>query len=185
MQSIIFKLLDSLSQNRYTGFLQYTDSCYSLGVNHLILKQHEDRMRLAIDQALIAGSYGDVPVGCVIFKGEDLISVGYNNREKCQSSLGHAELTAIDEASKKLGSWRLSGCTLYVTLEPCAMCMGAIISSRIDSVVFGARDQKSGCCGSLIQLADMGFNHRPRITADVLSDECSSILSGFFKLLRE
>lgn len=142
-------------------------------------------MRLALKQAEIAKGLNEIPVGCVIVKDNDVIARGYNTRETCKTALGHAEIMAIEIACKKLKSWRLSDCTLYVTLEPCPMCMGAIINARIDKVVFGAYDSKTGCCGSVIQLYEFGFNHKPKIQAGVLADECSSILSDFFKSIRD
>lgn len=144
----------------------------------------EEFMLLAIDQANIARSLFEVPVGCVIVKDDIVISSGHNFKETQKTPFGHAEIMAIHAATKKISDWRLNGCTLYVTLEPCPMCMGAIINARIDRVVFGAFDEKGGCCGSLIQLADCGFDHRPRIKSGILHDECSTLLSDFFKNCR-
>lgn len=141
-------------------------------------------MTLAIEQAKKALALGEVPVGCVVVKDDIIVGQGYNTRETAKHSMGHAELMAIDQACKELGGWRLFGCTLYVTLEPCPMCMGAIINSRIDTVVFGAPDHKAGCCGSVIHLAECGFNHRPKVVSGVMQAECSQMLSDFFKALR-
>jgi len=141
-----------------------------------------------MEQALIlaqkAADINEVPVGCIIVKDDKVVGQGYNTRESSKNALAHAELMAIDQACKTLGGWRLFGCTLYVTLEPCPMCMGAIINSRIDTVVFGAKDPKAGCCGSVLQLSECGFNHRPKIISGILSESCSKILSDFFKSLR-
>lgn len=142
-------------------------------------------MTLAINQAKEAERLAEVPVGCVIIKDDIVIGYGYNTRETAKNAMGHAELMAIDQACKKLGGWRLFGCTLYVTLEPCPMCMGAIINARIDTVVFGAPDHKAGCCGSVIHLAECGFNHRPKVISSVMEQECSQLLTDFFKQLRE
>ena len=140
----------------------------------------EQFMVCALEQAKIAQKLGEVPVGCVVVKDDKVISVGHNFRETKNTPLGHAEIMAIHNASKVIGDWRLNDCTIYITLEPCPMCMGAIINSRIGRVVFGAFDDKGGCCGSLIQLADCGFSHRPPIKSKVLELECSIILKEFF-----
>lgn len=145
---------------------------------------YEENMRLALEQAEIGLNLGEVPVGCVIIKDNTVVGKGYNTRESERNALGHAEIMAIDSACKNLKSWRLSNCVLYVTLEPCPMCMGAIINSRIEKVVFGAKDEKAGCCGSVIQLSECGFNHRPKIVSSVCKDECTTLLSDFFKKLR-
>ncbi len=149
------------------------------------MNTHDAYMNLALEQAQIALKLNEVPVGCVIIKDDKVVGQGYNTRETSKNALGHAELMAIDNACKILGSWRLSGCTLYVTLEPCPMCMGAIINSRIDTVVFGARDKKAGCCGSVIQLSQCDFNHRPKIISGIMESICSDELSKFFKNLRK
>ena len=137
-------------------------------------------MKKALTLANIAAENGDVPVGAIVVKGDEIVSEGYNERELAGSATSHAELLAIERASKKLGSWRLSGCTLYVTLEPCPMCAGAIINSRVDRVVFGAKDAKAGCFGSLINFNSYPFNHKPTLTEGVLADECAGLLSEFF-----
>lgn len=147
-----------------------------------MVKTDDERyMRLAIKQAEKAGLSLDVPVGAVIVKDGNVISAGYNRREQQKNALMHAEIEAIDAACKALGGWRLDGCTLYVTLEPCPMCAGAIINARIERVVYGAPDEKAGSFGSLINLAAVKFNHAPRITPGVLRDECAALLSDFFK----
>ena len=142
-------------------------------------------MRAALKQAEKAITLGEVPIGCVIVYDGKVIGRGYNRRNTDKSTLSHAEITAIRKASKKLGDWRLEGCTLYCTLEPCPMCAGAIINSRIKRVVFGAYDQKAGSCGSVINLFDLPYNHKPELVGGFMRDECSAVLSGFFKDLRE
>ncbi len=145
----------------------------------------DDRfMHLALEQARLAFDRGETPIGAVIVREGEVIASAGNSREKDKNALGHAELSAIDMACAVLGGWRLPGCELYVTLEPCPMCAGAIINSRIERVIFGARDPKAGCVGSVCNLFDMPFNHRPQITAGVLESECSAILSEFFLTLR-
>ena len=150
----------------------------------MVTADDERYMRLAINQAKKAKINSDVPVGAVIVKNGDVIAVGYNRREQQKNALMHAEIEAIDAACKFLGGWRLDGCTLYVTLEPCPMCAGAIINARIERVVYGASDEKAGSFGSLINLAAVKFNHTPRITPGVLRDECAALLSDFFKNCR-
>ncbi|ASN07256.1 tRNA-specific adenosine deaminase [Virgibacillus necropolis] len=142
-------------------------------------------MQEAIKQALQAKDRNEVPIGAVIvFEGE-VIATGYNVRETVQSTLSHAELIAIQEANAKLGSWRLEDCTLYVTLEPCPMCAGAIVQSRIKRVVFGAFDPKAGCAGSLMNLLnDSRFNHQVALESGVMEEECSQLLTNFFRELR-
>ena len=144
----------------------------------------EQYMRLAIQQAETALSLGEVPVGAVVVLGGTVVSSGYNKREQEKNALLHAELEAIGGACRSLGTWRLSGCELYVTLEPCPMCAGAIVNSRIDRVIFGASDPKAGACGSVFTLFDMPLNHRPRTTRGVLEDECSRLMTEFFRRLR-
>lgn len=147
----------------------------------MVTADDERYMRLAIKQAEKAGLSLDVPVGAVIVKDGNIISAGYNRREQQKNALMHAEIEAINAACKAVGGWRLDGCTLYVTLEPCPMCAGAIINARIERVVYGAPDEKAGSFGSLINLAAVKFNHAPRITPGVLRDECAALLSDFFK----
>ena len=146
---------------------------------------NEIYMRKAIDEAKKAEKKGEVPIGAIIVKNGKIISTGYNKRECKENALYHAEIIAIEKACKKLKSWRLSDCELYVTLEPCPMCMGAIINSRISKVVFGAYDKKAGSCGSIINLNDYPYNHHPDIFGGILEEECSSILSSFFTNLRK
>lgn len=149
------------------------------------LKEKDDKyMQLALQQAEHALQFGDVPVGAVVVKGDDVIGCGYNRREKDGSPVAHAEVLAITEAAQKLGNWRLDNCTIYVTLEPCPMCAGAIINSRIKRVVYGARDDKGGALGSVCNLAAMPFNHHPMLVRGVLEEQCSEILKRFFKELR-
>ena len=145
----------------------------------------EKYMKKALAQASKAAALGEVPIGCVIVCDGKVVGRGYNRRNTDKSTLAHAELIAIDKASKKLGDWRLEGCTMYVTLEPCQMCSGAIVQSRIDRVVIGAMNPKAGCAGSILNILDMKeFNHQVEITSGVLLDECSQMLKSFFKDLR-
>ena len=148
------------------------------------MTQDEKYMYLAIDQARVADSLDEVPVGAIIVYNNVIISSGYNKREKLNNALYHAEIEAINGACEYLKRWRLIDCHLYVTLEPCAMCAGAIINSRISRVVYGASDPKSGSCGSIVNLFDLPYNHKPEVVDKVLERECSSILSNFFKRLR-
>ncbi len=151
----------------------------------MVTQKDYEFMRMALEQAKIAGEMGEVPIGAVVVKDGEVISTGYNLREIKKNSLCHAELIAIDKACEKLGGWRLHECELYVTLEPCPMCAGAIINSRIRRVVFGAFDPKAGSCGSLINLFACDFNHRPVLEAGVLQQECADLLQSFFKKLRK
>lgn len=146
----------------------------------------EKYMKMALDEALKALKSKDVPVGAVVVYEGKVISTGRNRREKDKRPTAHAEVVAIDRAAKKLKRWNLSGATLYVTLEPCAMCAGAIIYSRISRVVFGAFDLRFGCAGSIHDLlSDTRFNHRPEVTSGVLKDECLAPIQEFFKALRK
>ena len=145
---------------------------------------HEKYMRMALELAQEAAEDGDVPVGCVIVKDGEVIGRGRNRREERGDATAHAELEAIREACAKVNSWRLSGCTLYVTLEPCPMCAGGIVNSRIDCVRYGAKEEKSGCCGSVLNLFEERFNHHPRIYQGPLVEECEAMLTGFFQNLR-
>ncbi len=139
-------------------------------------------MLRALKQAKCAYKKGEVPVGAVVVKDGEIIARGHNLREISQDPTQHAELIAMKKAAKKLNSWRLTGCTLYVTLEPCPMCSGVIINSRIDKVVFGAYDEKAGCCTTLYHLCnDERFNHRAQVLGGVMAEECAKILSDFFK----
>lgn len=127
---------------------------------------------------------GEVPVGCVIVRGEKIVGRGRNRREKGKNALAHAELEAISDACETLGGWRLWECTLYVTLEPCPMCAGAIVNARIPRVVYGAGDQKAGAVRSVCSLFDMGFNHHPVVEQGVREEECAALLKEFFQQLR-
>ena len=144
----------------------------------------EKFMNEALKEAQKARQELEVPIGAVIVFENEIISRGRNKRETSKNALLHAEIEAIDKACKKLGRWRLNGCTLYVTLEPCPMCSGAIINSRISRLVYGASDPKAGSCGSVINLFELPYNHIPQIEKGILSQNCSKILSDFFKSLR-
>lgn len=147
---------------------------------------NEKWMKEAIKQAKKAAQKDEVPIGCVIVKDDQIIARAYNKREMKQCSTAHAEILAIEKACKKLGSWRLEDCDLYVTIEPCPMCSGAIIQSRIRNVIFGAYDPKGGCMGSNMNINDVrGFNHYPDIEGGILQDECSRLLKEFFKAKRK
>jgi tRNA(adenine34) deaminase len=149
------------------------------------MPNNEKYMKEALKQAKKAYHIQEVPIGCVITYQDKIIARGYNRRNIDKNTLAHAEITAIKKASKKLGDWRLEGCTLYVTLEPCQMCAGAIIQSRIDKVVIGSMNAKAGCVGSVINILQMKeFNHQVDIEYKVLENECSEILKDFFKELR-
>ena len=145
----------------------------------------EAMMREAIALAEEAAAEGGVPVGCVITLGDRIVGRGRNRREVSKTALGHAELEAIGEACRTLGGWRLWQCTLYVTLEPCPMCAGAIINARIPRVVYGAADPKAGACQSVIDLFALPFNHRPQVEQGLLEAECAQLLRDFFRRLRE
>lgn len=144
----------------------------------------ERYMRLALEEARRSLLTGDVPVGAVLVCGKQVIARGRNRREETGDATAHAEMEAIRSASLALSSWRLTGCTLYVTLEPCPMCAGACVNARIDRVVYGARDEKAGCVGSVIQLFALDFNHAPRVTPGVLEEECGALLQQFFEQRR-
>ncbi len=147
----------------------------------------EQYMQEALALAAQAAAEGEVPVGAVVVRNADgaVVGRGRNRREAVRHALSHAEIEAIDEACRTLGGWRLSGCTLYVTLEPCPMCAGAIINARLDRAVFGAADPKAGSCGSLTNLFALPYNHRPQLTSGVCEDACAAVLTSFFKALRE
>ena len=150
------------------------------------MTEQERFMKEAIKQAKKAEALKEVPIGCVIVSEGKIIARGYNRRNTDKNTLSHAELNAIRKASRKLGDWRLEGCTMYVTLEPCQMCSGALVQSRIDEVVIGAMNPKAGCAGSVMNLLEAeGFNHKVKITKGVLEEECSRMLSDFFRELRE
>lgn len=141
-------------------------------------------MKEALELARQAAQEGEVPVGAVVVLGDKIVGRGRNRREKGKNALAHAELEAIDEACKKLGGWRLWQCDMYVTLEPCPMCTGAIINSRIKRLVYGASDYKAGSCGSVVNLFDLPYNHKPEIVSGFMQEECSEVLTEFFKELR-
>ena len=150
------------------------------------MTDQEKYMREALRQAKKALLLREVPIGCVIVNEGKIIARGYNRRNTDKNTLSHAELNAIRKASKKLGDWRLEGCTMYVTLEPCQMCAGALVQSRIDEVVIGCMNPKAGCAGSVMNLLEIpDFNHQVKITRGVLEEECSAMLSDFFRELRE
>ena len=149
-------------------------------------KLDEKYMREAIRQARKAYKLDETPIGCVIVHDGQIIGRGYNRRNTDKSPLAHAEISAIKKASRKLGDWRLEECTLYVTLEPCQMCAGAIIQSRVTRVVVGCMNPKAGCAGSVLNLLDVkAFNHQAELTTGVLEEECSALMTGFFRELRE
>ena len=145
----------------------------------------EEYMRLALKLADEAAAEGEVPVGAVVVRDGEVLGTGRNRRETMGNALAHAELEAIDMACRKLGGWQLVGCTLYVTLEPCPMCAGAIINSRIARMVQGATNPKAGSCGSVVDLFALPYNHRPEVITGVLGEECAAVLKSFFKKLRK
>ena len=144
----------------------------------------EELMRRALALAEESAREGEVPVGCVVTLDGRIVGCGRNRRETNKTALAHAELEAISEACRTLGGWRLWQCTLYVTLEPCPMCAGAILNAQIPRVVFGARDEKSGACGSLVNILRLPGCRQPEMTGGVLADECGVLLTGFFRQLR-
>ena len=147
---------------------------------------HEKYMKEALKQAKKAYLLGEVPIGCVIVYEGKIIGRGYNRRNTDKNTLSHAEITAIRKASKKMGDWRLEECTMYVTLEPCPMCAGAIVQARIPRVVIGSMNPKAGCAGSVMNLLQTdGFNHQAELTTGVLNEECSMLMSQFFQELRQ
>ena len=149
------------------------------------MEQHIKYMKEALRQAKKAYALGEVPIGCVIVYEDKIIARGYNRRNTDKNTLAHAEVTAINRASKKIGDWRLEDCTLYVTLEPCQMCAGAIVQSRITNVVMGCMNPKAGCGGSILNILEMPeFNHQVNVLRGVMEEECSQILQDFFKELR-
>ena len=145
---------------------------------------HQDYMRRALELAQQAREQGDVPVGCVIVRDGEIIGEGRNRREEHGDATAHAEMEAIRDACQRTGSWRLHGCTMYVTLEPCPMCAGGIINARVDEVRYGAREDKMGCCGSVLNLFEERFNHKPRLYKGPLVEECEEVLQDFFRELR-
>lgn len=144
----------------------------------------QELMEVAIEQAKLAFEEGEVPVGAVVAKDGEVVAVARNSREKAKNALGHAELTAIDKACQVLEGWRLWECDIYVTLEPCPMCAGAIINSRIKRVVYGAKDEKAGCCGSVQDMFAMPFNHKPIVEQGLMEEESIELLQSFFEKLR-
>ena len=162
--------------------LDNTERVYFMSVT---VRDHEFFMKKAIHQAKRAAALGEVPIGCVIVCDGKVIGRGFNRRLSSHSTLAHAEIIAIRQACKKLGDWRLEGCTMYVTLEPCQMCSGACVQSRIDRVVIGAENPKAGCAGSIVNLLQMSeFNHQVDIVRDVCAAECSALLTDFFRDMR-
>lgn len=147
--------------------------------------EQEKFMRAALKLARKAAGEGEVPVGCVVVCDGKIVGRGRNRRETKKNALHHAEIEAIDKACKKLGGWRLHRCDLYVTLEPCPMCAGAIINARIKTLYYGAPDEKAGSCGTLSNLFEMGYNHKPEVVAGLLGEECAEELRQFFRSLRE
>lgn len=150
------------------------------------MTREEKYMREAIRQAKKAYELGEVPIGCVIVYEDKIIGRGYNRRVTDKNTLSHAELNAIKKASKKQGDWRLDDCEMYITLEPCQMCAGAIVQSRIKTVYAGCMNPKAGCAGSILNLLNVPeFNHQVEFVKDILHDECSGLLTGYFKEMRE
>lgn len=147
--------------------------------------EHQDYMEQALALAREAAAHGEVPVGCVIVKDGKVIGRGRNRREEKQAVYSHAEMEAMAQANAALDSWRLEGCDLYVTLEPCPMCAGAILNSRIRRVVYGAADAKAGCCGSVTDLFALPFNHHPAVERGLRAEEAQALLQAFFLRLRE
>ncbi len=146
--------------------------------------EDETFMRDALELAKTASAFGEVPVGAIVVKDGCIIGRGYNQVEMLHSPLAHAEIIAIEDACHTINNWRLTGCSLYVTLEPCPMCAGAILNARIQRLIYGASDPKGGCCGSLINLYALDFNHHPTITTNILENDCLSLLEDFFQKLR-
>ncbi|MCI6675729.1 MAG: tRNA adenosine(34) deaminase TadA [Clostridiales bacterium] len=146
----------------------------------------EKYMKEALKQAKKAYRMGETPIGCVIVYEDQIIARGYNRRNTEKSVLAHAEIAAIKKAAKKMGDWRLEGCTMYVTLEPCQMCAGAIVQSRMTNVVIGCMNPKAGCAGSVLNLLEMQqFNHQVHVVRGIMEEECSTLMSSFFRELRE
>lgn len=175
------------SPDAESGNMQSIDTGMFDEVNEDMYTQDDIKyMKEAIKQAKKAWKLTEVPIGCVIVYNDKIIGRGYNRRNTDKTTLGHAEITAIKRASKIMGDWRLEDCTLYVTLEPCQMCAGAIVQARIPRVVIGSMNPKAGCAGSILNLLDMQqFNHRCEVVRGVMKQECSDMLTTFFKELRE
>ena len=149
------------------------------------MTRDEQFMLEALRLAEEAAAEGEVPIGCVVTLGDRIVGRGRNCRETGKTALGHAEIKAIEEACRTLGGWRLWQCRLYVTLEPCPMCAGAIINARIPTVIYGAKDQKAGSVDSLQRMFDLPYNHKPEVISGVLEEECGEVLKSFFKDLRQ
>lgn len=149
------------------------------------MTEHEKFMNAALKLARKAAAEGEVPVGCVVVRDGVIVGRGRNRRETKKDALDHAEIEAIHKACKKLGGWRLHQCDLYVTLEPCPMCTGAIINARIKTVYYGAPDLKAGSCGSVVNLFDLPYNHKPELVSGLMEQECTEELKKFFRQLRE
>lgn len=175
------------SPDAESGNMQSIDTGMSDEVKEDMYTQDDIKyMKEAIKQAKKAWKLTEVPIGCVVVYNDKIIGRGYNRRNTDKTTLGHAEITAIKRASKIMGDWRLEDCTLYVTLEPCQMCAGAIVQARIPRVVIGSMNPKAGCAGSILNLLDMQqFNHRCEVVRGVMKQECSDMLTTFFKELRE
>lgn len=146
---------------------------------------HEHYMKLALEEAKKAAAAGEIPVGAVVVCGDTVLAAAHNDRELTHSPMGHAEIRAIEEACRKRGDWRLEDCTLYVTLEPCVMCSGAILNARVGQVVYGAADEQWGCLGSRLNLAHLDLGAAPRLVSGVLEEECRALLTGFFRQRRQ
>ena len=145
----------------------------------------QELMRRALELARQAQAEGEIPVGAVIARNGEIVAEGRNDRERAHSALGHAEIRAIDAACRRLGRWRLNDCELYVTLEPCPMCAGAIINARIGRLIYGAFDNKMGACGGRVHLFKCGFNHTPQIECGFMEEECAAVMREFFKKIRD
>lgn len=150
-----------------------------------MMTEREKYMSAALELAREAAAAGEIPVGCVIVKDGEIIGRGRNRREEERSALAHAEVEAIAEACKALGDWRLEDCALFVTLEPCPMCTGAIINARVGEVVYGAKEENTGSCGSVINLFEENYGHKPRVYGSVLKDECAAVMREFFEAIRK
>ena len=146
---------------------------------------HETYMRLALEEARAAGAQGEVPVGCVIVREGKVIARGHNRREQTKNALSHAETEAIQAACAAIGDWRLSDCTLYVTLEPCPMCAGAILNARVGTVVYGASDPTFGACGGVMNLFEEAFGYKPKLYKGIRAEECAALMTGFFTEMRK
>ena len=149
-----------------------------------MMTERENYMSAALELAREAAAAGEIPVGCVIVKDGEIVGRGRNRREEIPSALAHAEVEAIAEACRNLGDWRLEDCALFVTLEPCPMCTGAIINARIGEVVYGAKEENTGSCGSVINLFEENYGHKPRVYGGVLKEECAAVMREFFENLR-